>query len=147
MAGHLGNRVTGRDPVHSRQQDTADQDNRGGQYLKLIGSGIEQRDQAARALSTQPGAQAAADADHREAGEAVGADKQDVAHAAVDDVRMPLDELPVVVGDVGQVEMGDEDVNFDRHFFGFTQLYHTASDQPINRLLLSALTLLTVYHR
>jgi hypothetical protein len=25
-----------------------------------------------------------------------------------------------------QVEIGDEDINFDRHFFGFTQLYPTA---------------------
>lgn len=30
-----------------------------------------------------------------------------------------------------QVEMGDEDIIFDRHFFGFTQLYHTSSDQPV----------------
>jgi len=30
-----------------------------------------------------------------------------------------------------QIEMGDEDINFDRHFFGFTQLYPTAPDQPI----------------
>ena len=30
-----------------------------------------------------------------------------------------------------QVEMGDEDINFDRHFFGFTQLYPTAPSQPV----------------
>lgn len=30
-----------------------------------------------------------------------------------------------------QVEMGDEDINFDRHFLGFTQLYPTAPSQPI----------------
>ena len=30
-----------------------------------------------------------------------------------------------------QVEMGDEDINFDRHFFGFTQLYSTAPSQPV----------------
>jgi hypothetical protein len=30
-----------------------------------------------------------------------------------------------------QVEMGDEDINFDRHFFGFTQLYSTAPGQPV----------------
>lgn len=31
-----------------------------------------------------------------------------------------------------QVEMGDEDISFDRHFFGFTQLYPTAAKQPIS---------------
>jgi protein SERAC1 len=31
-----------------------------------------------------------------------------------------------------QVEMGDEDINFDRHFFGFTQLYPTAPGQPVS---------------
>ena len=30
-----------------------------------------------------------------------------------------------------QIEMGDEDINFDRHFFGFTQLYTTALDNPV----------------
>jgi len=30
-----------------------------------------------------------------------------------------------------QVEMGDDDIAFDRHFFGFTQLYPTTLDQPI----------------
>jgi hypothetical protein len=30
-----------------------------------------------------------------------------------------------------QVEMGDEDINIDRHFFGFTQMYPTASDRPV----------------
>ena len=31
-----------------------------------------------------------------------------------------------------QVEMGDTDINFDRHFFGFTQLYTPQSGSPIN---------------
>ena len=30
-----------------------------------------------------------------------------------------------------QMEMGDTDVNFDQHFFGFTQLYTPASDTPV----------------
>jgi protein SERAC1 len=30
-----------------------------------------------------------------------------------------------------QVEIGDEDINFDRHFFGFTQLYPTAPGEPV----------------
>ena len=30
-----------------------------------------------------------------------------------------------------QVEMGDEDISFDRHFFGFTPLYPTPSGQPV----------------
>lgn len=27
-----------------------------------------------------------------------------------------------------QMEMGDTDINFDRHFFGFTQIYHRARE-------------------
>ncbi|KAF1354563.1 TPR-like protein [Lizonia empirigonia] len=30
-----------------------------------------------------------------------------------------------------QMEMGDTDINFDQHFFGFTQLYTPASDTPV----------------
>ena len=30
-----------------------------------------------------------------------------------------------------QVEMGDDDINFDRHFFGFTQLYIPAEKEPV----------------
>lgn len=30
-----------------------------------------------------------------------------------------------------QMEMGDDDVNFDVHFFGFTQLYRPKADAPI----------------
>lgn len=30
-----------------------------------------------------------------------------------------------------QVEMGDDDINFDQHFFGFTQLYSTAPEKPV----------------
>ncbi|KAH6694334.1 hypothetical protein BKA61DRAFT_647691 [Leptodontidium sp. MPI-SDFR-AT-0119] len=30
-----------------------------------------------------------------------------------------------------QVEMGDDDINFDRHFFGFTQLYPTTLGHPV----------------
>jgi hypothetical protein len=30
-----------------------------------------------------------------------------------------------------QVEMGDADVNFDRHFHGFTQLYTSKADTPV----------------
>jgi hypothetical protein len=30
-----------------------------------------------------------------------------------------------------QLEMGDDDITFDLHFFGFTQLYQTAQDKPI----------------
>ena len=31
-----------------------------------------------------------------------------------------------------QVEMGDDDVTFDRHFFGFTQLYPTEPGREVN---------------
>ena len=31
-----------------------------------------------------------------------------------------------------QIEMGDDDINFDRHFFGFTQLYTPDSCKPIS---------------
>jgi hypothetical protein len=30
-----------------------------------------------------------------------------------------------------QVEMGDDVINFDRHFFGFTQLYASKPDTPV----------------
>jgi hypothetical protein len=30
-----------------------------------------------------------------------------------------------------QVEMGDDDINFDCHFFGFTQLYATDDKEPV----------------
>jgi hypothetical protein len=30
-----------------------------------------------------------------------------------------------------QVEMGDEDINFDCHFFGFTQMYTPKADAPV----------------
>jgi hypothetical protein len=30
-----------------------------------------------------------------------------------------------------QVEMGDEDINFDCHFFGFTQLYAPDDNEPV----------------
>lgn len=30
-----------------------------------------------------------------------------------------------------QVEMGDTDVSFDQHFFGFTQLYTPKADSPV----------------
>jgi hypothetical protein len=39
-----------------------------------------------------------------------------------------------------QVEMGDEDINFDRHFFGFTQLYATAPGHPVTAEYISLLT-------
>ena len=44
------------------------------------------------------------------------------------DFLSQLDNTPL--GD-WQVEMGGEDINFDRHFFGFTQLYTTALDNPV----------------
>jgi hypothetical protein len=31
-----------------------------------------------------------------------------------------------------QLEMGDTDINIDRHFFGFTQLYYTGPEHPIS---------------
>ena len=31
-----------------------------------------------------------------------------------------------------EIELDGEDISFDRHFLGFTQLYNTASKQPIN---------------
>jgi hypothetical protein len=31
-----------------------------------------------------------------------------------------------------QVEMGDDDINFDCHFFGFTQLYPPAEKKPVD---------------
>jgi hypothetical protein len=30
-----------------------------------------------------------------------------------------------------QVEMGDADISFDQHFFGFTQLYTPEADSPV----------------
>ena len=30
-----------------------------------------------------------------------------------------------------QIEMGDTDISFDRHFFGFTQLYTPKPDAPV----------------
>jgi protein SERAC1 len=30
-----------------------------------------------------------------------------------------------------QIELGDVDISFDRHFFGFTQLYPTAAGHPV----------------
>lgn len=30
-----------------------------------------------------------------------------------------------------QVEMGDDDINFDCHFFGFTQLYASGDNEPV----------------
>lgn len=30
-----------------------------------------------------------------------------------------------------QVEMGDDDINFDCHFFGFTQLYEPDENEPV----------------
>jgi hypothetical protein len=47
-----------------------------------------------------------------------------------------------------QVEMGDDDINFDRHFFGFTQLYPTTVGHPVTAeydkiSLLTYVTLLT----
>jgi hypothetical protein len=44
------------------------------------------------------------------------------------DSLLQLDYTPL--GD-WQVEMGGEDINFDRHFFGFTQLYPTDPDNPV----------------
>jgi protein SERAC1 len=44
------------------------------------------------------------------------------------DFLAQLDHTPL--GD-WQVEMGGEDINFDRHFFGFTQLYPTDPDNPV----------------
>ncbi|OKP09888.1 hypothetical protein PENSUB_4719 [Penicillium subrubescens] len=42
-----------------------------------------------------------------------------------------LHELRVnPLGD-SQIEMGDEDINFDCHFFGFTQLYTTDDKEPV----------------
>jgi hypothetical protein len=31
-----------------------------------------------------------------------------------------------------EMELDDEDISFDRHFFGFTQLYSTIPEQPVN---------------
>lgn len=30
-----------------------------------------------------------------------------------------------------QIEMGDDDINFDSHFFGFTQLYAPDDSEPV----------------
>ena len=30
-----------------------------------------------------------------------------------------------------QIEMGDDDINFDCHFFGFTQLYTPDKNEPV----------------
>jgi hypothetical protein len=42
-----------------------------------------------------------------------------------------LDELKVSPLGDWQVEMGDEDINFDCHFFGFTQLYAPDDREPV----------------
>lgn len=41
--------------------------------------------------------------------------------------------LELVANPLGewQIEMDDTDINFDRHFFGFTQLFATKPDMPI----------------
>ncbi|OPB46100.1 kinesin [Trichoderma guizhouense] len=46
----------------------------------------------------------------------------------VPDFLSALDENPL---EDWQVEMGDVDINFDQHFFGFTQLYTPKADKPI----------------
>jgi hypothetical protein len=53
-----------------------------------------------------------------------------------------------------EIELDDQDISFDRHFFGFTQLYNTASEQPISaesvssmiETNLSTLTFFTKHH-
>lgn len=42
-----------------------------------------------------------------------------------------LGELRVNPLDDWQVEMGDDDINFDCHFFGFTQLYASDENEPV----------------
>jgi hypothetical protein len=46
---------------------------------------------------------------------------------------VPLFLSELVVNPLGdwQVEMGDTDINFDQHFFGFTQLYIPEPDSPV----------------
>ena len=46
---------------------------------------------------------------------------------------LPAFLLALAVNPLGewQTEMGDTDINFDQHFFGFTQLYTPASDTPV----------------
>jgi hypothetical protein len=43
-----------------------------------------------------------------------------------------------------QVEMGNDDINFDHHFFGFTQLYPTTPGHPVTAEYESPLTCLTL---
>src|SRR5262249_53423999 len=66
MAGHLGNGIGGRNPVYGHEQGAADQQNRGGEQLKLIGGCLEHPYQSLGALGPQPGAQTAAPSYHRE---------------------------------------------------------------------------------
>ena len=47
----------------------------------------------------------------------------DVPHFLSDLIKNPLGDW--------QVEMGDTDINFDRHFFGFTQLYATDPEKTV----------------
>jgi len=42
-----------------------------------------------------------------------------------------LAKLTINPQDDWQVEMGDIDINFDQHFFGFTQLYAPKQDLPV----------------
>ena len=42
-----------------------------------------------------------------------------------------LSELTADPLEESQMEMGDTDINFDQHFFGFTQLYTPTSDAPV----------------
>lgn len=40
-----------------------------------------------------------------------------------------------------QVEMGDTDISFDQHFFGFTQLYTPKPDAPVTAEYVSCISL------
>jgi hypothetical protein len=46
-------------------------------------------------------------------------------------VPLFLHELRVNPLENWQVEMGDDDINFDGHFFGFTQLYAPDDNEPV----------------
>jgi hypothetical protein len=49
-------------------------------------------------------------------------------HGGVPEFLSELEDNPL--GD-WQVEMGDTDISFDQHFFGFTQLYTPKADSPV----------------
>lgn len=61
---------------------------------------------------------------------------EDLGHVALVDFEngLPLFLSNLQSNPLGewQIEMGDSDLTFDRHFFGFTQLYSLQEGSPVN---------------